>query len=167
MATADDTDVREAVLYRLNSLHIHEEVKQIERILFPATFEKRWEHQADFVFQIAELWTIFWDKSTRSDFSRENDAWTTCVRAFRDIVKDWDGFDRWDWGTFSDPKRVDVTELSMQDFHRFTVCLFAFFIHAFVTRLGFYPSPLLRPPVLSRHCCSDHRTKLVDMGAML
>lgn len=88
MATADDGDVCEVALYRLNSSHIYEEVKQMERVLFPTTFEKRWELQADIAAQIAEWWTIYRDKATRSDFSRDNDAWKNCIRVFRDAVKD-------------------------------------------------------------------------------
>jgi hypothetical protein len=79
-------------------------------------------------------------------------------------VKDWDGFDGWDWGSFSEARRVGITELSTQDFSRFTNSLLAFFIHSFVTRLGYYPSPLLRPPVLSTHNCVDHRKKFGDGG---
>lgn len=162
VATADDSDVREVALYRLNSFHIYEEVKQMERVLFPTTFEKRWELQADIAAQIAEWWTIYRDKATRCDFSLDNEAWTQCVRVFRDVVKDWDGFNKWDWGTFSEPERVVIRDLSTQDFRRFAVCLFAFYVHSFVTRLGFYPSPFLRPPVLGRHSCADHRKKFAE-----
>lgn len=68
MATADETDVREVALFHLNSFHIYEEVRQMEHILFPTTFESRWKLQVDFIFQIAELWTIYQDIVTEDDF---------------------------------------------------------------------------------------------------
>ncbi|KAI9429185.1 hypothetical protein H4582DRAFT_2089861 [Lactarius indigo] len=58
MSTADDPDVRQAILYYLNSFHIYEEVKAMERFQFKATssFEKRWRLQENWVYHIAEMW---------------------------------------------------------------------------------------------------------------
>jgi hypothetical protein len=40
LSTADDTDVREVVLYYLNSFHVYEEIKEMVRLQFPTDFEK-------------------------------------------------------------------------------------------------------------------------------
>ena len=77
----------------------------------------------------------------------------------REVVADWDGFDRWDWSDLSKVRTLDINKLSTPDFHKFTVRLLAFFIHSFVTRLGYYPSPLLCPPTFATHSCSKHRKK--------
>ena len=161
MVTADDINVREAVLYHLNSFHVYEEVKQMERVQFPAPSEERWERQIRLAFLHTEEWKGRGEVSP--NFSHDSEAWKYRVWALRNIVKDWDGFDRWDWGTFSEAW-VRIRELSMQDFHRFTVYLLTFYIHSFVTRLGFYPSPFLCPPVFTTHSCADHRKKFGDVG---
>jgi hypothetical protein len=40
LSTADDTDVREVVLYYLNSFHVYEEIKEMVRLQFLTDFEK-------------------------------------------------------------------------------------------------------------------------------
>jgi hypothetical protein len=40
--TADDTDIRQVVAYYLNLFHMYEEIKEMEHLQFPTTFEKRW-----------------------------------------------------------------------------------------------------------------------------
>jgi hypothetical protein len=157
MAAGDDTDVREAVLYHLNSFHVYEEVKQMERIQFPTTFEKRWKRQVHSVALMAGIWNPRGGQ-VKTDFSCDSKEWGIWVLVVRNVVQDWDGFDQWDWGSFSDARRVEISELPMQDFHRFTVRLVAFFVHSFITRLGYYPSPLRLPSLLATHSCADHKS---------
>ncbi len=130
----------------------------MERIQFPITSEKRWKRQILSVAMIAEVWNPKGGE-INPDFSHDSNVWRSWVWAVRDVVRDCDGFDQWEWGSFSAARMPGITDLSMQDFHRFTVRLLAFFIHSFVTRLGYYPSPLLRPLILATHSCADHRRK--------
>ncbi|KAH9163208.1 hypothetical protein EDB89DRAFT_2079056 [Lactarius sanguifluus] len=56
LATADDTDIRQVVVYHLNSFHVYEEIREMERIQFPSTFEKRWKGQNLTLNKIVEMW---------------------------------------------------------------------------------------------------------------
>jgi len=98
-----------------------------------------------------EMWNLSGDGVNANSFC-DKKVWRSWVRAVRDLVEDWDGFEHWDWGHFSN-------ELPGPDFYKFTVLLLTFFIQSFVRRLGYYPSPLLRPPTLSGHTCADHRKR--------
>ena len=40
LGMADDTDVHQVVVYYLNLFHMYEEIKEMERLQFPTTFEK-------------------------------------------------------------------------------------------------------------------------------
>ena len=44
LSTADDIDIRQVVLYYLNSFHIYEEIKEMVHLQFPTNFEKQWRH---------------------------------------------------------------------------------------------------------------------------
>jgi len=99
-----------------------------------------------------------WDPSG-GDVNPDKDEWRSWVRAVRGVVADWNGFDHRDWGGFSEVRTMGIDELSEPDCEKFAVHLLTFFIHAFVTRLGYYPSPLLRPPTLSAHSCTKHATQ--------
>jgi hypothetical protein len=158
LAMADDTDIRQVVAYYLNLFHTYEEIKEMEHLQFPTTFEKRWASQRFKIDQIVEMW----DPSgggVNSDFFSNKKVWRSWVRAVRNVTAHWDGFDHWNWGHFSDVQNMGINKLSGSDFHKFTVYLLAFFIHSFVKRLGYYPSPLLRPPTFAGHTCTDHRKK--------
>ncbi|KAH8976361.1 hypothetical protein EDB86DRAFT_3097181 [Lactarius hatsudake] len=156
LATADDTDIRQVVLYNLNSFQVYEEIREIERLQFPTTFEKRWRSQYLELNQILEMWDPSGGCSVDPKFFRKKKVWRSWVRAVRDLVVDWDGFEQWDWGGFSKVRTMEIDNLSESDLHKFTIRLLAFFIHSFVTRLGYYPSPLLLPPTLAAHSCADH-----------
>ena len=158
LTTADDTDVREVVLYYLNSFHVYEEMKEMECFQFPTDFEKRWRRQTLELNQIVEMWDPS-GGSVNSDFFCNKKVWRSWVRALRDVIADWDGFDDWNWGHFSNARKMGINKLSGPDFQRFTVDLLAFFIRSFVQRLGYYPSPLLRPPTFAGHTCTEHRKK--------
>ena len=156
METADELEVRQVALYHLNLLHIVEEIKQMERIQFPTNFEDRWKCQSETAVAFIETWDVIGQISSESIENR--DSWMTWLCSIRNIVEDWDGFDQWDWGGLSKVRSLDliISELSMEDFQKFTIHLLAFFIHSFVTRLGYYPSGLCYPPTSATHSCSKH-----------
>jgi hypothetical protein len=79
--------------------------------------------------------------------------------SFSSVIADWDGFERWDWGQFSNVKNMGINKLLGPDFFKFTVRLLAFFIQSFVRRLGYYTSALLHPPTLAGHTCIGHRKR--------
>ncbi|KAH9028308.1 hypothetical protein EDB85DRAFT_1892600 [Lactarius pseudohatsudake] len=146
LATADDTDIRQ----------VYEEIREIKRLQFPTTFEKRWRSQYLELNQILEMWDPSGGCSVNPKFFRKKKVWRSWVQAVRDLVVDWDGFEQWDWGGFSKVRMMEINNLSGSDLHKFTIRLLTFFIHSFVTRLGYYPSPLLLPPTLAAHSCADH-----------
>ncbi len=103
-----------------------------------------------------------WDPSGGTNVDPKffgSEVWRSWVWAVRKVVADWDGFEQWDWGGFSGVRMIGINNLSEQDFHKFTICLLSFFIHSFVTHLGYYPSCLLLPPTLAAHSCIDHAKK--------
>ena len=156
--TADDTDIRQVVLYNLNSFHVLEEIKEMEHLLFPTDFEKRWRDLSSQIETIVEMW----DPSgggVNFEFFCNKKVWRRWIRALREVVADWNGFEQWDWGEFSNAKTIGINGLSGPDCQRFTIRLLTFFIHTFVIRLGYYPSPLLRPPYLGAHSCTTHTKK--------
>ncbi|KAN0129458.1 hypothetical protein V8E53_012640 [Lactarius tabidus] len=158
LTTADDIDIRQVTLYYLNSFHLHEEIKEMERIQFPADFERRWKSQMPTVEQIVEMWDPS-GRSANSTFFCNKKVWRRWVRAVRDLIADWDGFESWCWGDFTNVKNMGINKLLGPEFFKFTVRLLAFFIQSFVRRLGYFPSALLHPPTLAGHTCANHRIK--------
>jgi hypothetical protein len=158
LATADETDIRQVVLYYLTSFHVYEEIREMERLQFPTTFEKHWKNQSLALNHIVEMWDLT-EGAVNADFFSNKDVWRSWVEAVRGLVADWDGFECWDWRPFSNARNIGIDKLTGSDLHKFTICLLAFFIHSFVTRLGYYPSPLLRPPTLAAHSCVIHAKK--------
>jgi hypothetical protein len=56
ITTADDEDVRQVTLFYLNSFHVHEEIKAMERLQFGDSFEKRWRRQEISVNHLVDMW---------------------------------------------------------------------------------------------------------------
>ena len=158
LSTADDTDIRQVVLYYLNSFHVYEEIKEMERFQFPANFKKRWKDKLLTLNVIEEMWDPS-GGSANSTFFHNKKVWRSWVRAVRDLIADWDGFEHWDWGNFSNVKTMGLNKLERPEFFRFTVRLLAFFIQSFVQRLGYYPSAQLHTPIFAGHTCTNHRKK--------
>ena len=158
MTTADDPDVRQVVLYYLNLFHVIEEIKELERIQFLSKFEQQWKYQGPLVELMAEMWDPC-RGSHNYNFFRNKKAWRNWFRLMHKVVMHWDGFDDWDWGHFSGVRSLGIDALSEQDFRKLTVQLLMFFIHSFVSRLGYYPSPILHPPILATVSCAIHRRK--------
>ncbi|KAH9035442.1 hypothetical protein EDB83DRAFT_2318742 [Lactarius deliciosus] len=100
MTMVDDTDICQVVLYYLNLYHVFEEVKEMERIQFPATFEKRWRGQEMYVYMIVEMWDSS-GGNTNFKFFENKKVWRNWLWAVCEVVMGWDGFDGWDWGGFS------------------------------------------------------------------
>jgi hypothetical protein len=158
METSDEPEDRQAVLYHLNLLHTVEEIKQMERVQFPSSFETWWKHQILLADKVTELWDMMGGQPAPS-FFHNKEAWRTWLEAVHEVVADWDGFGCWDWSGLSKVRTLDINKLSTKGFHKFTVRLLTFFIHLFVTHLGYYPSPLLCPPTFATHSCSKHHRK--------
>jgi hypothetical protein len=156
--TADDTDIHQVVLYYLNSFHMYEEIREMECIQFPTTFEKHWRDQTPTLNQIVEMWDLA-GGAVNTDFFSNKDVWRSWVEVVHDLVADWDGFKHRDWHSFSNVRNIGIEKLSGPDPHKFTVRLLTFYIHLFVICLGYYPLPLLHPPTLAAHSCMVHAKK--------
>jgi hypothetical protein len=146
-------------MYYLNTFHVKEELREMERLQFPTTYAKRWNNKQTELAMIAEMWDPMSGGAPNSDFFCNKKVWRSWVRAVRDVVADWDGFDRWDWDCFSNVREMGINNLSGPDLNKFTTRLLAFFVNSFVQRLGYFPSPLLRPSTFAGHTCVAHRKK--------
>ncbi|KAN0141541.1 hypothetical protein V8E53_000003 [Lactarius tabidus] len=132
LSMADDTDFRQVVLYYLNSFHVYVEIKEM-------------------------MWDLSGGSCVNPDFFCNKKVWRSWVWAVCDLVADWDGFDCWNWGHFSNVRNMGINKLLGPDLQKFTIYLLTFYIHTFVQRLGYYPSPLLLcPPTFTGHTCADH-----------
>jgi hypothetical protein len=158
LSMADDTDICQVVLYYLNSFHVYEEIKEMECIQFLANFKRRWKDKLLTLNLIVEMWDPL-GGSANSTFFCNKKVWRSWVWAVRDLIADWDGFKRWDWGNFSNVKTMGINKLSGTTLFKFTVRLLVFFIQSFVWHLGYYPSALLHPPTLAGHTCANHRKR--------
>ncbi|KAH9040626.1 hypothetical protein EDB85DRAFT_2140311 [Lactarius pseudohatsudake] len=145
LASSMSPYIRQVVLYYLNSYHAFEEIKEMECIQFPTTFEKGWRGQEMYVYMIAEMWDAS-GGNTNFKFFENKKMWRNLLWAVCEVVMGWGGFNGWDWGGFSNVRTLSINVLSAQDFYRLSVCLLVFFIRSFVTCLGHYPSPMLLPP---------------------
>ncbi|KAH9015824.1 hypothetical protein EDB85DRAFT_2156364 [Lactarius pseudohatsudake] len=154
MSMADDTDVCQAMLYYLNSFHVYKEVKAMEHFRFKATssFKKRWIQQENWVYHITEMWDAD-GGATDFKFFHNKKVWRLWLFSLHKVVMDWDGFDSWDWDGISNMMTLNIDSLPGLVFRKLAVCLLKFYIHSFVSRLGFYPSPLLNPPALAVPSC--------------
>ncbi|KAH9972262.1 hypothetical protein BGW80DRAFT_1252795 [Lactifluus volemus] len=161
MDTADDVDVRQTILYHLNLKHAVEEIREMDRLQFPLDQAKRWDYggRMSAVDGMTDMWGPIRNGGVKSGFFEDKTAWRTWLRCLREVVMEWDGFDAWDWGSFTDIRTMGINRLSQTDFYKLSVHLLTFFIHTFITRLGYYPSFLLHPPILAGPCCSRHRKK--------
>jgi hypothetical protein len=124
LSTADDTDFCEVVLYYLNSFHMYEEIKEMVRLQFLADFKKQWKYRT-FVNQIVEMWDLSGGSCINPDFFCNKKVWRSWVWAVCNLVADWDGFDRWNWGYFSDVRNMGINKLLGPDLQKFTVYLLA------------------------------------------
>jgi hypothetical protein len=86
-------------LYHLNLLHTVEEIKQMECVQFPSSFETWWKHQILWADTVTELWDTMGDQPAPG-FFHNKEAWRTWLGAVCKVVADWDSFSCWDWNGF-------------------------------------------------------------------
>ncbi len=58
LTAVDDTDIRQVVLYYLNSYHVYEEIREMECLQFLTDFKKRWRSLFIELNQIVEVWDL-------------------------------------------------------------------------------------------------------------
>ena len=158
LSTADDAVICQVVLYYLNSFHMYEEIKEMECLQFLANFERQWKYQQLTLNVIVEMWDLS-GGSANSTFFCNKKVWRSWVQVVHDLIADWDGFECWDWGKFSNVKTMEINKLSGSDLFWFTACLLTFFIQSFVWHLGYYSLSQLHPPSLASHTCVNHRKR--------
>ena len=159
MDSADDEDIRQTVLYHLNMEHAVAEIKEMDRLQFGSNFDRRRQRRMSAIHTMTDIWGPCREGGVFSDFFADKKAWRAWLRAAREVVMEWDGFDEWDWEGFTDVRNVGINKLSFEDFRRLATRVLIFFINSFVTRLGYFPSPMLRPPFLANQRCPKHRKK--------
>jgi hypothetical protein len=160
MDTADDDEVRQTILYHLNMDHVTAEIQEMDRLQFPLDFERRWNlGHCSASHDMTDMWGPCRDGGVQPNFFADKKAWRAWLEAARTIVMDWEGFDDWDWYGLTDIRNIRINKLSVEDFRRLTERVLSFFIKSFVTHLGYFPSPMLRPPILANPRCTKHKKK--------
>ena len=159
--TADDVEVRQTVLYHLNMDQMSAEIKEMDRLQFPMDFKKRWDQgRLSAILHMTDMWGDAGNGGVNSGFFEDKKAWRSWLWAVCEVVMEWEGFD--DWEGFKGFRYMGINQfnkLPQKEFYTLTVHLLVFFITTFVTRLGYYPSPMLHPPILTGHHCAKHRRK--------
>jgi hypothetical protein len=159
MDSADDDEARQTVLYHLNMSHAFVEIKEMDRLQFGLDYEKRSQGRMSAIVTMTDMWGPCKGGGVLPDLFVDKKAWRAWLRAAREVVMEWDGFDEWDWEGFTDVRKMGINKLSFEDFRRLAARVLAFFINSFVTRLGYFPSPILRPPMLANQRCEKHKKK--------
>ena len=159
MDTADDVLIRQTILYHLNIDHAVAEIKELDHLQFQSKFQRRYQDRQSPILIMTDMWGPIRDGGVKSGFFEDKKAWRAWLRAAREVVMEWDGFDEWDWGCFGNVRTMGINKLSQEDFYEFAVRLLMFYIYSFVTRLGYYPSPMHHPPVLINRRCATHKKK--------
>jgi hypothetical protein len=108
---------------------------------------------------MTDMWGPCRDGRVKSGFFEDRKAWRAWLEAAHEVVMDWEEFDEWDWDSITDIRIFRINNLEAEVFFKLAVRILAFFIHSFITRLGYYPSPMLCPPILAGPQCAKHRKK--------
>ena len=159
MDTADDNEVRQTVLYHLNMYQASAEIREMDLLQFPLGDKRRSQGRWSAISDMTDMWGPIRNGGVLSEFFADKKAWKTWLRAARDVVMEWEGFDEWDWEGLTDVRNMGINKLSAGDFYKLTMRILIFFINSFVTRLGYYPSPILCPPILASQRCPKHKKK--------
>ncbi|KAH8993550.1 hypothetical protein EDB86DRAFT_3078589 [Lactarius hatsudake] len=135
----------------------------MEHLQFPDNPDNRWLFKFPRTSSFTQLFSPSYHTYVDPHF-HDNERWVAWAFGLRDIVMEWDGFDRWDWDGLPDVeslKSLSMLSICSYDLRKLIIRLLAFLIHSFVTRLGYYLSPLRYPSTLNTHSCDDldHRTK--------
>ena len=157
--SADDDNIRQTVLYHLNLEHASAEIKDMYRIQFPQDFQRRIQDRLTHILSMTDMWGPCRNGGVNSDFFVDKKAWTVWLRAAREVIMDWEGFDEWDWDGLTNVRTIGIDNMDPSIFFKMSLRILTFFIHTFVTRLGYYPSPMLLPPFLASHHCIIHPRK--------
>ena len=131
----------------------------MDRLQFPLDFKYRWDHCYMATIDMTDMWGPCRNGGVKPGFFEDKKAWRTWVEAARTVVMDWEGFDDWDWGGFTDVKKLVIRKLDVDDFRRLMEHILIFFIKTFVTRLSYYPSSMLCPLILDGPRCTKYRKK--------
>jgi hypothetical protein len=154
--TADNDEVRQTILYHLNIDRAVAEIKEMDCLQFGLDSRKH-QHRLSSILEMTDMWGAIKDGGVKLGFFEDKKAWMLWLQAARDVVMEWEGFDDWDWEGFTDVRNMGINGLEAEDFSRLAVCILTFLIKTFVTRLGYYPSPMLHPPILAGPHCAIHR----------
>jgi hypothetical protein len=160
MDVADNVQVHQTILYHLNMDHAVAEIKAMDRLQFPSDYEQRWNQgRMSAIHSMMDMWGPVRDGGMQPEFFADKKAWRAWLQVAHEVVMDWDGFDTWDWDGFTDARTIGINGLLKADFYKFALCLIVFFMRTFITRLGYYPSPMLYPPILAGARCEAHKKK--------
>jgi hypothetical protein len=136
-------------------------IKEMDHLQFPMDFKKQWDQgHLSAILHMTDMWGDAGNGGVNSGFFEDKKAWRSWLWAAREVVMEWEGFD--DWEGFKGFRYMGINQfnkLPQKEFYTLTVRLLVFFITTFVTRLGYYPSPMLHPPILAGHHCAKHRRK--------
>ena len=109
-----------------------------------------------------DMWGPCREGGVKLGFFKDKKAWRLWLWAAREVVMDWEAFDKWDWEGFTDVRNMGINKLTLNDFARLTVHILTFFIYTFVTHLSYYPSPMVCPPILAGPHCAIHKKKFAS-----
>jgi hypothetical protein len=160
MDVADDVQVCQTILYHLNMDHVVAEIKAMDCLQFPSDYEQQWNQgRMSAIHGMTDMWGPVRDGGVQPEFFADKKAWRAWLWAACEVVMDWDGFDTWDWDGFTDVRTIGINGLLKADFYKFALRLIVFFMRTFITRLSYYPSPMLYPPILAGACYEAHKKK--------
>ena len=157
--SADHEDIRQTILYHLNMEQASAEIREMDHLQFSVDYERRMQGRQSHVLTMTDMWGPCRNGGVNSGFFVDKKAWRAWVRATREVVMAWDGFDDWDWDGLTNVRTLGINNLDCRDFEKLSLRILTFFIHTFITRLGYYPSAILHPPVLASHYCALHPKK--------
>jgi len=140
--------------------HASVKIMEMDHLQFLLDSEK-WYNQGHLspILDMMDMWGPCRNGGVKLGFFKDKKAWRAWFQAACKVVIDWEGFDDWNWEGFTDIRNMGINKLDVVDFCRLIICLLTFFIKTFVTRLSYYPSPMLCPPILAGHCCAKHGRK--------
>ena len=153
----------EATVFEPTVSHASAEIKKMDRVQFSllSSAEKQQQNQSRLspILEMTDMWGPCRDGGMLPEFFLDQKAWRSWLRTAREVTMKWEGFNDWDWEGLKGIRKIGISKLPKKQFTTLAVRLLAFFINSFVTRLGYYPSPMLCPLILANHSCAKHRKK--------
>ncbi|KAN0111917.1 hypothetical protein V8E52_008007 [Russula decolorans] len=117
MDTADDDEVRQTVLYHLNMEHAVQEIEEMVCFQFPLDYEKQWSQgRRSATLTMTDMWGPTRDGGVIPRFFADKKAWRLWLHAAHEVIRDWEGFDDWDWAGFKDIRNMGINKLELHDF---------------------------------------------------